>query len=770
MDRIACPYLTVREDIKEEERTMDSDEEQQFTDMDPLSLSNNEDPLGLLNQDIQLQDDSADQHHTPPPSDEEVDIYDDMIYDDISLVSSSPSSGRSQLGSPEPSTSATHLNKPITGAEYRSQEQQPHQLTKIKLAAALTSQLTIKDEHSNPNITYDQPAPQRIDIPYNQRYYHDKNYAPSEFTHNPADTPFSTPLSSPSRRDSRSPSPYPHPSTQHSARTEVKDRQVRYTQDGQIRVTAGAIPKERSSVPTAGAIPKVRCSVPTDTATPSNNKLEAAGAIPKERGSVPTTGAIPKVRCSVPTDTATPSSNKPKTAKHSVPTDAERKTRPPAKTGKDLNPKAPKQRRTIPPTTQRRITRPPPPKPEYLPNPPDWSSNNDLIALNHNLLPGTGQCSCPRGTADLLVFDASTVHMMSHSPRCKININRDANNINNRVADLMELVIYKDEQRDTPLNNITGPKGANDLRDTIDLDTLVKLSSVKGETRDKIYDPQLNLSAVHLLIQHTIKELVDACIIPEGKLIYSDAISQLFNQNLATHMLSPGTLAQIYSGAKLFYPMSVHYAKDADRRRENRGIINKIVQEAISQYNDRDHDYYTVMSFGSSPHWYLILITTNHCRRKEPLKDPKTLAANGAINGGRITVTYQSINHRPLIEVARHMHRQLMKEMTNKSPEVDLRDDTCSGNAVNNPIEKERHIELTGKQTDHVNCGMYLGDAIRQIYTIKHHTGNLPEKLCDRTDDMMECWRRRILKDMWPRIDWRKDILKEYFYFQAKEE
>ena len=111
-----------------------------------------------------------------------------------------------------------------------------------------------------------------------------------------------------------------------------------------------------------------------------------------------------------------------------------------------------------------------------------------------------------------------------------------------------------------------------------------------------------------------------------------------------------------------------------------------------------------------------------------------------------------------------------MKEMTRVTPEIDLRDDTCSGKAVNNPIEKERHIELTGKQADHVNCGMYLGDAIRQIYTIKHNTGNLPEKLCDRTDDMMECWRRRILKDMWPRIDWRKDILKEYFYFHAQEE
>ena len=110
------------------------------------------------------------------------------------------------------------------------------------------------------------------------------------------------------------------------------------------------------------------------------------------------------------------------------------------------------------------------------------------------------------------------------------------------------------------------------------------------------------------------------------------------------------------------------------------------------------------------------------------------------------------------------MHRQLMKEMTRVANLFDLRDNTCSVEAVNNPIEKERHIELTGKQIDHVSCGMYLGDAIRQVYTIKHNTGKLPEKLSNRTDDMMECWRRRILKDMWPGINWKKDILREYFY------
>ena len=62
-----------------------------------------------------------------------------------------------------------------------------------------------------------------------------------------------------------------------------------------------------------------------------------------------------------------------------------------------------------------------------------------------------------------------------------------------------------------------------------------------------------------------------------------------------------------------------------------------------------------------------------------------------------------------------------------------------------------------------------LGDAIRQIYTIKHNTGMLPEKLSNRTDQMMECWRRRILKYIWRDINWRKDILTEKFYSEDKK-
>ena len=237
--------------------------------------------------------------------------------------------------------------------------------------------------------------------------------------------------------------------------------------------------------------------------------------------------------------------------------------------------------------------------------------------------------------------------MMSHSPRCKINLNRDANNINSRVADLMELVKSKDEMRDLPLNNTTGPGGAND-HETIDLDTLVKLSSVRGETSPKVYNPQLNLPTVHLLIQHTIKELVTASIMPEGKLIYSTALGHLLSQNLATHRLTQDLLNQLYKGPKLLYPMSVLFAKDKKTQDDNRRIVDNIVNTVITQYNDRDHDYYAVMSFGTPPHWYLILLTTNHRRSKEFLREPEILSGSGAPTGGRITVTYQSVNQHPL--------------------------------------------------------------------------------------------------------------------------
>ena len=54
------------------------------------------------------------------------------------------------------------------------------------------------------------------------------------------------------------------------------------------------------------------------------------------------------------------------------------------------------------------------------------------------------------------------------------------------------------------------------------------------------------------------------------------------------------------------------------------------------------------MSFGTPPHWYLILLTTNHQRSKELLREPEILSGSGAPTGGRITVTYQSINQHPL--------------------------------------------------------------------------------------------------------------------------
>ena len=321
--------------------------------------------------------------------------------------------------------------------------------------------------------------------------------------------------------------------------------------------------------------------------------------------------------------------------------------------------------------------------------------------------------------------------------------------------------------RDTTLNITEGPRGTND-HESIDLNTLMRLSSVKGETSNRVYDAQLDLPAVHLLIKHNIKKLEADAIIPEGKLIHSEPLSQLYNQNLATHNINASVLEQVYTGPKLLYPMIVEYAKDEGRRQENQAKIDKAIKAVIKHYNDRDHDYYAVMCFGS--HWYLILLTTSHRRNKEAISPPSTLEESGVPTGGRITIVYQSIDKYPHKEIARHMHKQLMKEMTRASPLFDLRDVTCSVKAVNNPLEKERLIELNGKQQDKVSCGMYLGDAIRQVYTIKHNTGMLPENLTNRTDQMMECWRRRILKDMWPGIRWSKDILKEYFYKQRSKE
>ena len=51
---------------------------------------------------------------------------------------------------------------------------------------------------------------------------------------------------------------------------------------------------------------------------------------------------------------------------------------------------------------------------EYIPKQlPDWLVDTDAIALEKGLLPGSGQCSCPRGPVNPLVFNETTVHMMS---------------------------------------------------------------------------------------------------------------------------------------------------------------------------------------------------------------------------------------------------------------------------------------------------------------------------------------------------------------------
>ena len=111
-----------------------------------------------------------------------------------------------------------------------------------------------------------------------------------------------------------------------------------------------------------------------------------------------------------------------------------------------------------------------------------------------------------------------------------------------------------------------------------------------------------------------------------------------------------------------------------------------------------------------------------------------------------------------------------MRNISHSTIYTDAPDPTCSVVAMNNPNEKKRHIELTGKQEDSVSCGMYIGDAVRQIYAFKQVTGFPPNKLAGRTDALMECWRRRILKDIWKEINWSTDILTTKLYSTAKKE
>ena len=125
------------------------------------------------------------------------------------------------------------------------------------------------------------------------------------------------------------------------------------------------------------------------------------------------------------------------------------------------------------------------------------------------------------------------------------------------------------------------------------------------------------------------------------------------------------------------------------------------------------------MSFAG--HWYFILFTSCHKRRADgnKLASPEVLQQGGIVDGGQITVTYQSLNHPLTKEVARIMFDHVMRNISHSTIYTDAPDPTCSVVAMNNPNEKKRHIELTGKQEDSVSCGMYIGDAVRQIYAIK---------------------------------------------------
>ena len=204
------------------------------------------------------------------------------MYEDIETMSSSPSQGHSEIGSPTPSEEAQPLCKPITGAEYLAQPGSTHPLTKIKLAAALSSRLTIQEEHAQPYappkpiplpyIADDEPTSQEnTPIHYTKRYEFEETYAPSEYLGSPSDSPPPpTPPLSPNTRRPRSPSPFPHSLTQKPVPRGASDagRRVLLTEDGQMRILAG----ERGSVPTDPATQHTSSTAPTKHHTVSTGE------------------------------------------------------------------------------------------------------------------------------------------------------------------------------------------------------------------------------------------------------------------------------------------------------------------------------------------------------------------------------------------------------------------------------------------------------------------------------------------------------------------
>ena len=78
--------------------------------------------------------------------------------------------------------------------------------------------------------------------------------------------------------------------------------------------------------------------------------------------------------------------------------------------------------------------------------------------------------------------------------------------------------------------------------------------------------------------------------------------------------------------------------------------------------------------------------------------------------------------------------------------------------AHHNTLEIRRTIQLNQKQKDGPQCGLYVLDALVQLYTIRPD-GQLLTKLHGRSCRQMQDWRMRLLRDIWDFVDWEKDVM-----------
>ena len=151
---------------------------------------------------------------------------------------------------------------------------------------------------------------------------------------------------------------------------------------------------------------------------------------------------------------------------------------------------------------------------------------------------------------------------------------------------------------------------------------------------------------------------------------------------------------------------------------------------------------------------------------KDEINEPSEVKPK---EGGRIIITYQSSRLQKYKDVARQIPMRLVTEIykavKDQDVYLDIQDPNCGIDAIFNPNEKRRKLHITGQQKDGHSCGLHLANALRHLYTIKAKTGSFPK---DETmvwpDELMTCWRRRVLKDIWPTINWETDLLKDKFY------